>query len=258
MIDVEPRALLMRPDLAEAALEGLVSARAYRPTEAMQAVVPQADVLDDDGNRISQLLFGEAFDVLIREGDRHWGRCRRDGVVGWVAEDALRSGVRVPTHRVASPGGVLPFNALVDPSRDAVGDVALMPLGEFEPDLVAVAETFLGVPYAAGGRTESGTDCSGLVQACLIAGGRAAPRNADAQAELGEAVDRTDLRRGDIVVWPYTRGDRGWTGHSAIALGPDAVIHAVGTEGRVLVQALAAADTNQRAEGFDALIIRRL
>lgn len=258
MIDVDTRALLIRSDLAEAALEGIVPTRAYRPTEAMQATVPVADVSDDNGNRISQLLFGEAFDVLIRQGGRRWGRCRRDGVVGWVADDTLRPGVRMPTDRVASPGGVLPFNALVDPARDAVGDVALMPLGAFEPDLVAVAETFLGVPYAAGGRTESGTDCSGLVQACLIAGGRPAPRNADAQAELGEAVGRTDLRRGNIVVWPYTRGDRGWTGHSAIALGPDAVIHAVGTEGRVLVQALDEADTNQRAEGFDAPIFRRL
>ena len=258
MIDVETRALLMRPDLAEAALEGLVSARAYRPTEAMQATVPVADVQDDDGNRISQLLFGEAFDVLTREGDRHWGRCRRDGVVGWVADDALRPGVSMPTHRVASPGGVLPFNALVDPSQDAAGDVALMPLGEFAPDLVAVAETMIGLPHALGGRTEAGMDCAAMVQACLIACGRAGPRYSDGQAELGRAVAAADLQRGDLVLWLHPKGGPGWTGHSAIALDADTLVHASGRAGTVCRQSLDEADTNQRAEGFDALISRRL
>lgn len=258
MIDVDTRALLMRPDLAESALEGLVPARAYRPTEAMQAAVPFADVSDDDGNRISQLLFGEAFDVLIREGDRHWGRCRRDGLVGWVADDALRSGVIMPTHRVASPGGVLPFNALVDPSQDAVGDVVLMPLGEFAPDLATVAGTLVGVAHALGGRTGAGMDCAAMVQACLIACGRAAPRHTDGQAELGRAVAADDLQRGDLVLWLHPTGGPGWTGHSAIAIDADTVIHASGRAGEVCRQPLAEVDTNQRAESFDAPIFRRL
>lgn len=258
MIDVDTRTLLMRPDLAEAALEGVVSARAYRPTEAFRTAAAVADVHDDDGNRISQLLSGEAFDSLVVEQDRCWGRCRRDGVVGWVARAALRPGVTGPTHRVAGPGGVLPFNALVDPSRDGVGDVALMPVGQFEDDLATVAETLLGLPHALGGRSEQGMDCAAMVQACLIACGRAAPRYADGQAELGRALAAEDLQRGDLVLWLHATGGPGWTGHSAIALGPDAVIHASGREGRVLVQALDEADTNQRAEGFDALIIRRL
>lgn len=258
MIDVETRALLMRPDLAEAALEGLVPARAYRPTEAMQGGVAVTDVLDDDGQRISQLLFGEAFDVLIREGGRHWGRCRRDGVVGWVAADALRSGVAVPTHRVASPGGVLPFNALVDPSRDGMGDVALTPLGQFEADLATVAERLVGLPHALGGRSEEGMDCAAMVQACLIACGRAAPRYTDGQAELGQAVAADNLQRGDLVLWRHPTGGPGWTGHSAIGLDADTVIHASGREGAVCRQPLAEVDTNQRAEGFDAPIFRRL
>ncbi|MEH6698845.1 MAG: NlpC/P60 family protein [Brevundimonas sp.] len=258
MIDADTRALLMRPDLAEAALEGLVSARAYRPTEAMQAAVPLADVRDDDGNRISQLLFGEAFDVLTREGDRQWGRCRRDGVVGWVAVAALQSGVCVPTLRVSAPGGVLPFNALVDPSRDAVGDVALMPVGQFAPDLATVAETLIGLPHALGGRTETGMDCAAMVQACLMACGRPAPRYADGQAELGQAVAAEDLQRGDLVLWPHPAGGPGWTGHSAIAMDADMVIHASGRAGEVCRQPLAEADANQRAEGFGAPIFRRL
>ena len=258
MIDVDTRTLLMRPDLAEAALEGIAPARAYRPTAAMQGVAAVADVRDDDGNRISQLLFGEAFDGLVHEGPRHWGRCRRDGVIGWVTADALRSGVSLPTHRVSAPGGVLPFNALVDPVRDPVGDVALMPLGQFEGDLVAVAETLAGLPHALGGRAEAGMDCAALVQACLIACGRAAPRHTDGQAELGRAVATAEVKRGDLGLWHHPAGGPGWTGHSAIALDADTLIHASGRAGAVCRQPLAEVDTNQRAEGFDAPIFRRL
>jgi hypothetical protein len=258
MIDVEPRALLMRPDLAEAALEGIVSARAYRPTEAFQTAGPVADVHDDDGNRISQLLFGEAFDSLLIEQGRHWGRCRRDGVVGWVDAGAVHHGVMVPTHRVTGPGGVLPLNALVDPSQDAGGDVALMPLGQFEDDLATVAERLVGLPHALGGRSEQGMDCAAMVQACLIACGRAGPRYTDGQAELGRTVAADDLRRGDLVLWLHPTGGPGWTGHSAIAMDADTVIHASGRAGEVCRQPLAEVDANQRAEGFDALIFRRL
>lgn len=254
----DPRFLPARPDFAAAALEGIFRAPAYRATEAMQAVVPVADLFDDDGARVSQLLFGEAFDALQRHGDRVWGQCRRDGVVGWVMASALTAGVRTPTHRVASVGGRLPLNALVDGTNDAVGDVALAPMGEFEADPVTVAEKWLGRPHSPGGRSDGGTDCAGLVQACLIACGRAAPRYADGQAELGRAVDGAGLRRGDLIVWPHPEGGPGWSGHSAVALDAHRLIHASGRAGAVVVERLADVDARQRAEGFGALVFRRM
>ena len=39
-------------------------------------------------------------------------------------------------------------------------------LGAAHPDVVAIAEKYLGVPYVWGGTTPSGFDCSGLVQYC--------------------------------------------------------------------------------------------
>ena len=258
MIHAEPSALLIRPDLAEAAVEGLVRAKAYRPTEAFRTSGPVADILDEDGNRISQLLFGEAFDSLLVEQGRHWGRSRRDGVIGWIAEADLTPGDLMPSHRVATPGGVLPFNSLVDPARDAAGDVPLMPLGEFATDLATVAEALIDVPHSLGGRTEAGMDCAAMVQACLMACGRAAPRYTEGQAELGRAVARDDIRRGDLILWRHAEGGPGWTGHSAIALDATTLIHASGRVGSVCRQSIDEADTNQRAEGFDALIIRRV
>ena len=258
LLPSDPRSLLARPDLAEQALEGLVSARAYRATEPMRAVSAIADVVDEKGVRISQLLHGEAFDALDEAGDRLWGRCRRDGVVGWIAASDLAPGEIVPTHRVASGGGPLPFNALVDLARDGVGDVALMPIGQFEPDLTAAALKLLRAPHRLGGRSDRGTDCAGLVQAALIACGLAAPRHADGQAELGRPVSRDDLGRSDLIVWPHREGGPGWTGHAALAVDGDMIVHASGHAGSVVVEVLDEVDARLRAEGFEAPLFRRL
>ncbi|MBU1324446.1 MAG: C40 family peptidase [Alphaproteobacteria bacterium] len=224
----------------------------------MRGAVAVADVLDDDHTLIDQLLFGEAFDVLLREGGRVWGQCRRDGVVGWIDAGALGPGAGAPTHRVSSIGGRLPLNALVDVSGDPVGEVALTPIGEFEPDLASVAERLLGLPHRLGGRSDGGMDCAGLVQACLIACGRAAPRYADGQAEAGRQVDRSELRRGDLVVWPHAEGGPGWSGHAAIMRDGEALIHASGRAGVVGVESLATVDARQRAEGFGPPVFRRI
>ena len=102
--------------LAEQALEGLMRAEAYRRTDPAHCRLPVADIVADDGRRIDQLLFGEAFDVLERrqaeKGEmRAWGRARRDGVVGWVSLEALAPGAPLATRRVASVSAAQPLNA---------------------------------------------------------------------------------------------------------------------------------------------------
>lgn len=257
---LDPRTTLARPDLAEQALEGLVRARAYRQVRPMHAAVPLADIhaaADPASERIDQLIYGEAFDVLDQQGDRLWGRARRDGLVGWVSASALRPGAPRPTHRVAAVAGALPLNALVaEAGKAPAADLA--PIGTFETDPVAVAERLLGVPHSLGARTSTATDCSGLVQQALYACGLAGPRHADQQAELGRGVERAEARRGDLVVWLAAPADHSWTGHSAFMLDADRVLHATGHHGAVVIEAFAEADARYRADGFAAPVFRRL
>ncbi len=256
----DPRTTLARPDLAEQALEGVVRAAAYRPVRPMRAAVPLADIhadADPASERIDQLIYGEVFDVLDQKGDRLWGRARRDGLVGWISASALQPGVRLPTHRVAAVASALPLNALVAGPSD-VSDADLAPVGAFESDPVAVAERLLGVPHSLGARSSTATDCSGLIQQALYACGRAGPRHADQQADLGEPVDRSDARRGDLVVWLAPPGDHSWTGHSAFMLDGERVIHATGHHGAVVIESFAEADARYRADGFEAPLFRRL
>lgn len=229
----------------------------YRAPRPMHGVAPVADIRTDPdagSDRIDQLLFGEAFDVLDQRGDMAWGRARRDGVVGWMALADLGPDAPLPTHRVAAPGGDLPLNALVSDTKAA----HLAPLGEFDGDPVAVAERLIGAPHALGARSSQSTDCAGLVQQGLLACGLAGPRYADQQAELGRAVDRADARRGDLAIWLHTQGGPGWTGHSAFMLDADQVLHASGDKGGVVIEPFAEADARYRADGFDAPVFRRL
>jgi len=253
--------MLARPDLAEQAVEGLVRAAVYRATLPMHGRVGVADIraeADPASDRIDQLLFGEIFDVLDRRGDHVWGRARRDGVVGWMDAGVLAQGAPLATHRVAASRAVLPLNALIHHDWSGVVAEDLAPIGQFETDLVAVAEGLLCVPHSLGARSSLATDCSGMVQQALYACGLPGPRHSDLQAELGQAVDRADLRRGDLVIWLSAPGEKRWTGHSALALDGERVIHATGHHGAVVVEDLAEADARYRADDFAAPVFRRL
>lgn len=243
------RPLLARPDLADLALEGRVRAERYRATRAMRLRTPVADIhaeVDRASERIDQLLFGEAFDVLDEADGRAWGQARRDGVVGWVDLSALDIGAGRPTHIVSAVDADLPLNALVtSPSGSG-----RRPIGEFDSDPVTVAERLLGTPHELGARSSTATDCSGLVQQALLACGLPGPRRAHEQAELGRAVERSQARRGDLAIWLNPVEGQSWTGHSALMLDATRVIHATDHHGAVVIEPLAEADARCLAEGF--------
>ena len=63
------------------------------------------------------------------------------------------------------------------------------------PEVVAIAERYLGVPYVWGGTSPSGFDCSGLVQYCYRQIGINLPRTSRVQFHAGAYIppDRLDL-----------------------------------------------------------------
>ncbi|WP_054112294.1 C40 family peptidase [Brevundimonas sp. AAP58] len=250
--------LLARPDLAALSLEGMVRAEAYRPTRPMRAVVAVADIhagADTASERIDQLLFGEAFDVLDEADGRAWGQARRDGVVGWIDLACLAPGLVRPTQTIRAVDAELPLNALVVEGAESGN---LRRIGTFETDPVEVAERLVGTPHELGARSSRATDCSGLVQQALLACGFAGPRRSHEQAELGESIARTDARRGDLVIWLNTTPGQSWTGHSALMLDATRVVHASGHHGAVVIEMLAEADARYLADGFEAARFRRI
>jgi len=264
----DPRITLARADLAAGSLEGVLRARRFAKTSAMQAVRPVAAVRsapDLAAEQTDQLLFGEIFDCLEFVGGHAWGQARRDGSVGFVEAGALSSMVRAPTHWIAAPrafafeapsikapaSGPFSLNALVsiDETEDRfaratgvgwIAKVHLAPIGAALDDPAAVAERFLGTPYLWGGRDSLGLDCSGLIQQALYAGGLACPRDSDQQAALGDPAPPEALRRGDLVFW---------LGHVGMMLDARHLLHANAHHMAVAIEPLEEAVARIRAAG---------
>ena len=273
----DPRITPWRDGIAARGLEGLMEAEVYLDTRTMACVAAASAIRtapDADAEQMDQLLFGERFEVLEEEGTWRLGQALRDGYVGYVQAAELKPIETPVTHRVAAirtyafaePSiksraiGPYSINALV--SVDAVeGRLAkvagagwmtashLAPIGTVEDDWALVAEQFLGAPYLWGGRESLGLDCSGLVQQALFACGRACPRDADQQEEMGVEIAPNDFARGDLVFWK---------GHVAIGLGDGQIIHANGYHMAVAIEPLAEAIARIGAGGSQPKSYRRV
>lgn len=225
---------------------------------------------------VTEALMGER--VSVYESDDEgwsWGQLTNDGYVGWLPAAALLAPGPAPTHKVAAlrtlvfpgpsiklpPIQALPLGARVAVARfddsfavTASGDYVpkhhLVSLAATEPDFVAVAERFAGVPYLWGGKTSLGLDCSGLVQVALTACGVTCPRDSDMQeTALGQPASLAELRRGDLVFWK---------GHVAIARDSTVLIHANAHHMAVAIEPLAEAIARIKAAGNDVPGVRRL
>ena len=209
---------------------------------------------DVAAEQVSQLLLGETF-WLLEIGDTWaWGYCGHDRYVGYVeaahlaeaAPDRKPAPDHTPTHWVSAPQGLVfsgpsiktalrltaPMGARLALAEhdakfftlaDGSGFIHrrhVRALGDWALDPASVAESLLGTPYLWGGRSRAGIDCSGLVQAALMACGVDCPRDSDQQQVLGRAVPEADwdaLKRGDIVFFP---------GHVGIMADEHRLIHA--------------------------------
>lgn len=237
----------VRGDVADIALAGILFAPHYACPMTRSCVVAAAPLRErqDDGSaQVSQLLHGEAFEVLDLSGGWAWGYCAADHYVGYVRQDALGPArdaswrVAVPEARTGS-GGILFMGSPIDGAID--GDALETPLGAVAladlaaPDAildpVTTARAFLGAPYLLGGRSVRGIDCSGLVQIAYGMAGLALPRDSDLQAAVGTPLAAGETpRRGDLAFFP---------GHVGMMIDGERMIHATAHSGNVTIEPLA-------------------
>ena len=90
--------------------------------------------------------------------------------------------------------------------------------------ILAEAKKYLGCPYAAGGASPSGFDCSGFVYYVLKQLGCSPYRTPSAQYQMGTSVSKSDLQVGDIVFFYGTYASS--ISHVGIYAGNGQFIHA--------------------------------
>ncbi|MGN0163381.1 MAG: NlpC/P60 family protein [Candidatus Ornithomonoglobus sp.] len=106
--------------------------------------------------------------------------------------------------------------------------------------VVLIAKQFLGTPYVWGGTTPKGFDCSGLMQYAYKQMGINIPRVSQDQFKSGTAVDKSQLRAGDLVFFKGSSGTASDPGHVGMYIGNGQYIQAPQTGDVVKISDLSA------------------
>ncbi|MBK0404773.1 C40 family peptidase [Adhaeribacter sp. BT258] len=216
--------------------------------------VPVRSDASDKAELVTQLFFGECYQVLQKEGNWLQIQIAADNYTGWidfkqhfpVTDDyflewkatshprSLDIVQTVSSANFVTPvlmGSTLPF---FDGITLRLGHEKLLYNGrasnlstEYRPAFLAkIANTFLKAPYVWGGKSVFGIDCSGFTQQVMGICGVALPRDAYQQVALGEEVHFvSQARTGDLA---FFDNDEGRIIHVGIMLDNQQIIHAHG------------------------------
>lgn len=140
-----------------------------------------------------------------------------------IGEDEALAFAPAPLDPDALPAGEL-LAAPVDPSLLPAGELQAAPA--VGPTIVAIAMSYLGYPYVAGGAGPGGFDCSGFTQFVVgAATGIWISHAVEAQPySAGVWVDYGNWQPGDLIFFQNTY--RAGISHAAIYIGDGMIIHA--------------------------------
>ncbi len=228
--------------------------------------------------RLSQALFGapvrlldrqhDFAQVILADGYTGWcraGHCESTSHAQWTRYDAqakylvrlpvvsltggnrapvwpyqLYFGTRLAIKKSGSSASLVLPNGFHAPIRlRDLMPLAATPAKTTGGKIIALARRFLGAPYLWGGITLCGIDCSGLVQAVFAFSGIPLPRDSRDQILAGRTVERSAIRKGDLLFFP---------GHVAISCGGDDFIHASAGRGMVTIDSFDRKAPNYRAD----------
>jgi cell wall-associated NlpC family hydrolase len=215
------------------------------------SVIPMRAEGNERSEQVSQLLFGETYEIL--EWQEKWAQVRTssDGYEGWIARlqvkllghidyNILQSSSSAITYRAVTQAWKTPDNSVLYlPATSSLvfltGTTSVINNEKYElvgetgndfADLAEAACSYLNTPYQWGGRTHFGIDCSGFTQAIYRMYGMQLKRDASQQATQGIAVDFvTEVQTGDLAFFDNPEGR---ITHVGILLNADTIIHASG------------------------------
>lgn len=209
----------------------------------------------EQSEMITQILFGESFDVCERIEKWCKVSLHFDNYEGWVDAKLVKKlsekevdlwqkskkwvvpgpFVKVvsepdkSTHYI-SGGSQIFFNS-ADRSSFSIGSKEFYVSSTYNSDkpvgsIADVAQSFMNAPYLWGGRNFFGIDCSGFIQVVFAIVGVHLPRDASQQVSVGQIISFVEeARAGDVAFFDDEEGN---IVHVGMCLGKGEIIHASG------------------------------
>jgi hypothetical protein len=214
------------------------------------SIVPLRAEANDRSEQVSQVLFGEIFEIT--EWKENWVKITTsyDNYTGWIGRLqftmlghlAFKRIKQTPpplTHRAVTQAWKITNNSVLylpmgsslsclEGTTCHIGDDRFEIIGEIgeKDNIVATATSFLNTPYLWGGRTHFGIDCSGFTQAVFRLQGVNLLRDASQQVEQGYIVKSLkETKMGDLAFFDNPEGK---VVHVGILLNNEKIIHASG------------------------------
>ncbi|AWI26409.1 C40 family peptidase [Flavobacterium pallidum] len=215
------------------------------------AIIPMRAESSDKSEIVSQVLFGEHFEVL--EQHKQWARIRLyfDNYEGWIdvkqyqpvnkndykqlCEDTLVMNADLIEYVTSEKNLLMPIPLGASLSFLNYTDINTsefifegMKTSGVKPksDLVNTAFMYLHAPYLWGGKTPFGIDCSGFTQMVYKLNGYKLLRDASQQATQGEALSFIEESEpGDLAFFDNEEGN---IIHVGIIMKDNYIIHASG------------------------------
>lgn len=220
---------------------------------AKLSVVPIRKETAHRSEQVSQLLFGEIYEVIGQQGNWLNIRCHFDNYQGWIDENQhyelsdrdfnqiagndpgvaieLVSGAS-SSHQSISivAGSSLPFfdgmNFKIGKEKFIYNGQAVQSDAKNVSMFERVALKYLNAPYLWGGRSPFGIDCSGFTQVVYKSIGVKLLRDAYQQADQGSIINFVEeAQPGDLA---FFNNEEGRITHVGIVLKDRRIIHASG------------------------------
>lgn len=219
------------------------------------SIIPVRKQAQHRSEMVTQLLFGEHYEVLEISKDKEWVKIRQhfDGYEGWISalqhypiseeyyEQINFSDYKITTDLVANIlfkkkqipivlGSIIPIssNELFQ-SEEQVAfsgeSKSLSTRRDFEY-FKGILMKYLHAPYLWGGKSPLGIDCSGFVQMAFKLNGYRLKRDASQQVMQGEEVNGlAEALPGDLA---FFRNEERVVTHVGVLLEGQEIIHASG------------------------------
>ena len=218
------------------------------------SIIPVRAEGSDKAEQVTQLLFGDHYEVLTTSKDKKWLKVKAyyDQYEGWIdakqhhsiskehfdyinradfkiTTDVTTSILYNKTPLVIVMGSIIPISSTelfkMEEQFAFNGESKSIGLKRDVEHLKNTAKNYLNAPYLWGGKSPFGIDCSGFTQMVFKINGYKLHRDSSQQVKQGREVKFNEVQAGDLAF--FKNKDNKIT-HVGIVLSNDKIIHASG------------------------------